>query len=183
VRVTLGGVPVPLLYADGGQINGQIPFELTPGTTVSLVVSVRGVAAPPDEVTVAPAQPGIFTLDQSGTGQGAILNTSFELVDAARPAAAGEIVQVFCTGLGTAAPAVASGAAAPSDPLARVTNPVTATVGGINAPVQFAGLAPGFVGLYQVNVQVPAGVAPGPAVPLVLSQGGVSSNTVTLALR
>jgi uncharacterized protein (TIGR03437 family) len=67
--------------------------------------------------------------------------------------------------------------------VATVVNAVTATIGGINAPVHFAGLAPGFVGLYQVNVQAPAGVTAGSAVPLVLTQAGVSSNTVTLAIR
>ena len=61
--------------------------------------------------------------------------------------------------------------------------PVEARIGGRAATVQFAGLAPGFVGLYQVNVQIPVGVTPGPAVPLVLSQSGVPSNTVTLAVK
>lgn len=91
---------------------------------------------------------------------------------------------MYCTGLGATQPAVKSGEAAPSsEPLARVTTTVTATVGGQAATVQFAGLAPGFVGLYQVNVQIPAGVAPGSSMPLVLSQNGVPSNTVTLALK
>ena len=60
---------------------------------------------------------------------------------------------------------------------------MTATIGGVNAPVQFAGLAPGFVGLYQVNVEIPASVTPGSEVPLVLLQSGVPSNTVTLVVR
>ena len=61
--------------------------------------------------------------------------------------------------------------------------PVQAQIGGSSATVHFAGLAPGFVGLYQVNVQIPAGVEPGPVVPLVLFQNGVPSNTVTLAIQ
>jgi len=95
----------------------------------------------------------------------------------------GEIVAVYATGLGVTNPAVRSGEAAPSDPLAKVTTPVEATVGGKAAVVHFAGLAPSFVGLYQVNVQIPAAVTPGSAVPLVLYQNGVPSNTVTLALK
>ena len=182
-RVTLGGVAVPLFYAGAGQVNGQVPFELTPGTKPSVVVTVKGVAAPPDEITLADAQPGIFTVDQSGSGQGAILDASYKLVSPSNPAKASDIVQVFCTGLGRTDPPVTSGAASPSSPVATVVNAVTATIGGINAPVHFAGLAPGFVGLYQVNVQVPAGLTPGSAVPLVLTQAGVSSNTVTLAIR
>lgn len=182
-RVTLGGVAVPLFYAGAGQVNGQVPFELTSGAKPSVVVTVKGVAAPPDEITLAEVQPGIFTVDQSGSGQGAILDASYKLVSPASPAKAGDIVQVFCTGLGRTDPPVTSGAASPSSPAATVVNAVTATIAGINAPVQFAGLAPGFVGLYQVNVQVPAGVAAGSALPLVLTQAGVSSNTVTLAIR
>lgn len=181
--VTLGGLPVPLFYADSGQVNGQVPLELAPGTMASLLVTRRGVAAPPDIVTVAPVQPGIFTVDQSGAGQGAILNAANELASPTRPARAGEIVQVFGTGLGSTTPAVASGEPAPSNPPATVNNPVTVTIGGLNAPVHFAGLAPGFVGLYQVNVQVPSGVRAGSAVPLVLTQAGVGSNTVTLAVQ
>lgn len=100
------------------------------------------------------------------------------------PATQGDVVQVFATGMGATQPAVATGLPSPStEPLARVVTPVTATVGGLAAQVQFAGLAPGFVGLYQVNVQIPAGVVPGPAVPVVLLQNGVSSNTVSIALQ
>jgi uncharacterized protein (TIGR03437 family) len=60
---------------------------------------------------------------------------------------------------------------------------VTVTIGGQTATVQFAGLSPGFVGLYQVNVQIPTGLAPGNSVPLVITQAGIASNTVTLALK
>jgi len=138
----------------------------------------------PETITIAAARPAIFTMNQQGTGQGAILNARGVLVDSAAPATAGDTVQVFATGLGVTEPAVVSGAPAPSaEPLARVAAPVSATVGGLPATVQFAGLAPGFVGLYQVNVQIPAGVPPGPAVPLVLLQNGVPSNTVSLAIR
>ena len=181
-QVTLGGVPVPLFYAGEDQVNGQVPFELSPGTKPSLLVTVKGVAALPDEITLSDAQPGIFTVDQSGTGQGAILDASYRLVDSKNPSKPGDVVQVFCTGLGLTKPAVASGLASPADP-AIVVNPVTATIGGINAAVQFAGLTPGYVGLYQVNLQVPAGVATGGSVPVVITQGGASSNTATIAVK
>jgi uncharacterized protein (TIGR03437 family) len=107
------------------------------------------------------------------------------LVDSANPAKAGDVVVVYCTGLGATNPAVRSGEAAPTPPaaLAKVTTPVSVTVGGQPAVVQYAGLTPGYAGLYQVNVQVPSGITPGSSVPLVLSQDGVPSNTVTLAVR
>ncbi len=119
----------------------------------------------------------------SGDG-GLAVDVQSRLVDAASPARAGEVVQVFCTGLGATNPRVPSGEPAPAaEPLARVVAPVEAHIGGRPATVHFAGLAPGFVGLYQVNVEIPAGVEASPEVPLVLFQQGVPSNTVTLAIR
>jgi uncharacterized protein (TIGR03437 family) len=59
----------------------------------------------------------------------------------------------------------------------------TVTIGGVNAPVQFSGMAPGFVGLWQINAVVPQSVTPGSAVSLVVSAGGVTSNTVTIAVQ
>ena len=137
----------------------------------------------PETITIAAARPAIFTTNQQGTGQGAILNQDSSLNAATNSAARGSVIQIFATGLGPTNPVVPSGTAAPSSPPAVVTNAVTATIGGITVPVQFAGLAPGFVGLYQVNVEIPAGVTPGPDVPLVLLQSGVPSNSVTLAVR
>ena len=72
---------------------------------------------------------------------------------------------------------------APASPLARAVIPVEVRIGDRPATIQFAGLAPGFVGLYQVNVEIPQGVAPGSSVPLVLIQNGVRSNTVTLGVQ
>ena len=111
------------------------------------------------------------------------MDTANRLVDAANPAKAGDVVVVYCTGLGATNPAVRSGEAAPTSPLAKATTPVSVTIGGQSAAVQFAGLTPGLVGLYQVNVQIPGAVTPGSAVPLVISQDGVPSNTVTLGIR
>ena len=105
-------------------------------------------------------------------------------MNSAAPATAGDVVAVFATGLGATQPAVSTGVAAPgAEPLTRATTTATATVGGKPASVSFAGLAPGFVGLYQVNVQIPTGVSTGSAIPLILIQSGVVSNTATLAIR
>jgi uncharacterized protein (TIGR03437 family) len=178
--LSVGGVDVPLFYSGDGQMNAQIPFELTAATRPQVVLRRGSVVAGPETITIAAVAPGVFTINQQGTGQGAILDTLGRLVDAAAPAAAGEVVQVYCTGLGLTNPRASTGQAARG--LATTTTPVTATVGGRAATVQFAGLAPGFVGLYQVNVQIPSGVAAGSAA-LVLSQNGVPSNSVTLAVR
>jgi uncharacterized protein (TIGR03437 family) len=182
--LTIGGIDAPLFYASNGQINAQLPFELQANTRQQALVRGTSSITPPETITIAPARPGIFTIAQDGKGQGAILSAQGRLVDRTAPAAAGETVQVFCTGLGATQPAVRSGDPAPNaEPLARVIPPPAATIGGQAARVSFAGLAPGFVGLYQVNVEIPAGLTAGSAVPLVLSQGGVPSNTVTLAVR
>ncbi len=183
LKVTLGGVDVPLFYADTGQVNAQVPYELAASRTASLVATGRGAAGAPGTVTLVEAQPGVFTVSQSGTGQGVVLDAQFKLVDANNPVKAGDVVQIYATGLGLTQPAVATGAAAPSATLANVTVPVKVTVGGLDAAVEFAGLAPGFVGLYQVNARVPAAVTAGSSVPLVLSQNGVASNTVTIGVR
>ncbi len=186
--VTVGGIEAPLYFSSEGQINLQVPFELAPNSRPQVVIKTRpsGAAADlftvPETITIAEARPGIFTTNQGGTGQGVVLLND-RLADAANPAPAGSIVVVYCTGLGVTQPPVASGVASPGSPPGVTTAAVTATVGGVPAVVHFAGLTPGFVGLYQVNLQIPAGVTPDGAVPLVLIQNGVASNTVTLAIR
>ena len=191
VRVTLGGKEVPLFFVGAGgssfeQVNAQVPFDLAPGTTPSLLVTVSGRPAPPEQVTLAAVQPGIFDI---GGGKGAVLIANTDILVApvgsipgrqTRPAAGGEFLSIFCTGLGATNPTVLAGQPGGGQP---VTTPVTATLGGLSAPVTFAGLAPGFVGLYQVNVKVPEGVAAGDAVSLVITQAEVSSNTVTIAIE
>jgi uncharacterized protein (TIGR03437 family) len=181
----VGGYEVPLFYSSGGQINAQLPFELPPNSRPQLIVKGADFVTVPETITVAAARPGIFTTSQDGKGQGVIMDVANRLVDAANPAKAGDVVVVYCTGLGATNPAVRSGEAAPAppSPLAKVTTPVSVTIGGQPAAVQFAGLTPGLVGLYQVNVQIPSGLTPNAAVSLVVSQDGVPSNTVTLAVR
>ena len=95
----------------------------------------------------------------------------------------GGYISIYCTGLGATDPPVASGQAGPADRVVTVKTRVTVTIGGQPATVIFAGLAPGFVALYQVNAQVPAGVTPGNALPVVITQGNARSNTATIAVR
>ena len=183
IKATIGGYEAPLFYADSGQVNAQVPFELTPGVA-TLVVTGKEAAGVPGSVTIVNAQPGVFTVSQSGTGQGVVLDGLNNLVDSSHAVKAGEVVVIYATGLGATNPPVATGQSAPAvPPLALVTTPVKVTIGGVEAAVEFAGLAPGFVGLYQVNARVPAGVTAGNAVALVLTQNGVASNTVTIAVR
>ncbi|MGH9782564.1 MAG: hypothetical protein ACRD88_00115, partial [Terriglobia bacterium] len=186
--VNIGGIEAPLFFSIEGQINAQVPFELAPNSRPHVVVQTARPSAStaltlPETVTVAVARPAIFAVNQQGFGQGAILNQDFSPNSASNPAARGSVIQVFATGLGSTQPAVPSGRPAPGSPLAHVTVAVEARIGDRSARVHFAGLAPNFVGLYQVNVEIPAEIQPGSAVPLVLYQGGVPSNTVTVAIQ
>jgi uncharacterized protein (TIGR03437 family) len=180
VSVTVNGVPAPLFYAAPFQVNFQIPFETAPGAAQIQVTSGAGTAML--SVPVAQAAPGIFTLNASGSGAGAIEHgVTGQLVSSANPAAAGEIVSIYCTGLGAVSPAAASGTAPPAPPPQTVL-PVQVSVASIPAQVTFAGLAPGFVGLYQVNAMVPPG-APSGVQNVQIFENGAISNTVTISIQ
>jgi len=188
--VQLNGIAAPLFYASPTQMNLQIPWQLAGQTQASVVVSVSGVASAPQTVNLSAYSPGIFTVSQTGSGQGAVLIAGSAAVAAptgvvpgARPANRQEYISIYCTGLGPVSNAPASGAKALDSPLSSTSTLPTVTVGGLPAVVTFSGLAPSFVGLYQVNAQVPDTVVPGDAVPLTLSIGGAVSNTVTIAIR
>ena len=179
LSATLGDFDVPLFFTSSGQVNAQVPFELPPDSSAQLVVKVGEAFTVPETINLSAVQPGIFTVNSSGSGPGSITDVNFALVSSSNPVRAGDAILIFCTGLGATSPPFSSGERAPLSPLFTVVTPVTATVDGLSAPVLFNGLAPNLVGVYQVNVQIPVGVSSG-EVDLVLTQGGVNSNTVTI---
>jgi uncharacterized protein (TIGR03437 family) len=133
-------------------------------------------------LNLASFEPGIFSTNAQGTGQGAILDTSYQLVDASNPAIPGSTyIQIYCTGLGPVTNQPPSGSPSPASPLAEAAT-TTVTIGNVSTLAIFSGLAPGYVGLYQVNARVPVGAPSGPAVPVLISIGGAISNTVTIAV-
>jgi uncharacterized protein (TIGR03437 family) len=146
--VTVNGAPVPLLYASAAQINFQMPFGIAPGAA-QVAVTVNGAAAGSTTVNVQPVAPGIFLLDSD---RAAALNPDNSINSADNAAAAGSPLMLFATGLGAVAPSVTAGTQTPDAPLSQTAATVTASIGGQPATVLFAGLAPGFAGLYQVNV-------------------------------
>ena len=180
-----GGTPAPLYFVSGGQVNIQVPWELAGQSQASLTAFVNGLPSPAQVVSLAPFDPGIFSTNAQGTGQGAILdNSTYLLVDSTNPATAGSTyIQIYCTGLGPVTNQPADGAMALSDPLSWTTTTPTVTIGGIPATVVFYGLAPGYVGLYQVDALVPATAPAGNAVPVVISMGDATSNKVTIAVQ
>lgn len=180
--VTIDGRPMPLLFVSDGQVNAVIPYGIAANTQHQVQVQRGNTVSVPETVSVAAAQPAVFTIDQSGQGQGLIF-VDGNLAEASTPAQAGDVVVIYCAGLGEVTPPIAAGAAASSSPLSNTANPVSVTIGGVQTQVQFAGLAPGFAGLYQVNAVVPAGVAPSSAVALTLSVAGQTSPPVTMSVK
>ncbi len=191
VAVTLNGVALPLFFVSPNQINAIIPNGIAVNTQQQLVVSSGTVYSAPIPVTVTDSAPAIYTLNQQGSGQGAILiaNSGGIIaapagsVGASRPARRGEYIEIFCTGLGAVDNAPSDGDRAPSaEPLARTRATPTVTIGGQAVPVLYSGLAPGLISICQIDVEIPDNATPGDAVPVVVSVNGQSSNTATVAV-
>lgn len=176
-NLIVGSRNAPLYYVSNTQLNVEINSEFAPNQRYPVIASLNGTLSVPVTIDVAPLQLGLAATDdgiviaQHGQTSANISETS--------PAKPGEVVVIYLSGMGATNPAVKSGEAAPGSPAAKVTAAATVTVGRENAVVQFAGLAPGFVGLYQVNFVVPGSLASGKQ-PLVVSQNGVSSNAAML---
>jgi uncharacterized protein (TIGR03437 family) len=178
--VTACGVALPLYNVFPGQINAQLPLECPATGTVTATITAGGQTGT-QTFTVAQAAPGIFTVNGSGAGDGVILHADNSLVTSADPAAAGETVVVYATGLGPTSPAFATGAAA--NLANNTTLPVTVTIGGQPATVTYAGLTQSLVGLYQVNAVVPVGLTG--SQPVVITAGSTYSSRagVTMSLQ
>ena len=192
VRIKVNADYQPVLYAGEEQVNFQCP-ALAPGDTFTLIVeSSTGVSSPLNS-TMRWARPGIFTLDATGKGQGAILIANSATIAMphsttlpSQPAKGGEYISIYASGLGPVTLDMAPGQAAPLDKLATAKLPIDVLIDGKIVEVNFAGLAPGYTGLYQVNARVPATAATRDAVPvqIVVHQpdgSTASSNIVTIA--
>jgi uncharacterized protein (TIGR03437 family) len=185
--VTIGGESLPLYFVTSGQINAILPFDLAVDTSLQVVVTRNNAVSAPQPVNLVSSQPGMFTQAQTGQGIGAILivhpDQSWVVAGNGNSAKAGDALEIFCTGLGDVSPRLVAGYPAPPSPLSNVIDTVTLTLGGVNVAPFFSGAAPGYSGLYQVNVIIPAGLAASPQAPLVLSQGGRASLSVTVPIE
>ena len=175
VKVTIGGMGTPLIYVSPNQVNAQAPLELGAGVQT---VTVDNGAGPSTafSVNVAATAPAIFFSPVAAV----LKNVNYSLVSAGNPAHAGDVLLIYATGLGQTTPAGATGALSAPETLARTGN-VTATIGGKAAAVVYSIASPGFAGLYQVAVTVPAGVAGNAA--LQIAAGGAPSNAVTVPVQ
>ena len=184
VSVTVNGRAAPLhavaRVRGQEQVNFQAPFEVAGSSAVSVVVQRDGVSSPAVEVPLMPAQPGVFTTD--GAAAIAVRNQDNTLVSPERPLSAGEDFYIYVAGLGEVDNNPGTGNAGPVNPLARSRIIPELTLGGVPCEVQFAGLAPGFAGVYQVNARVPAGIRPGNA-ELALQAGAAASPVVVVPVR
>lgn len=182
---TLGGAsviinssPVPLIYASPTQINFQVPSSLNPGVA-SLFVTVGGGNSLLFRFVVTSVAPGIFQ-DSSNHAIAQNAGANNTLNTTKNPAAAGSVIVVYLTGQGAVDNPVPDGTATPTSQLATAKAATTATIGGINAPVQFLGLTPGFVGLAQANIQVPT--MPSGNYPLVITAGNFLSASAVISV-
>ena len=195
------GTRAALLFASPGQFNLQLPVETSTEAGIQALAVRRsdtGELLAGGSISVAPASPGIFTATQDGRGAALAVNQDGSINGASNPAARGSVITLFGTGQGPTNPVVANGEPAPAGPLATTTaQPTTnqseclrqgfvcALVGSKVATVQFSGLAPGFVGLWQINIQIPSGeeVLVGDQIPVTVLLQGRTANVVTIAIR
>jgi uncharacterized protein (TIGR03437 family) len=176
--LSVNGLPVPILYVSPTQVNAQMPYQEI--GNVTLILRTPGGQSNNYNLVVEPNAPSVFLASLGGTTgiPTVVRNDDNELVTASHPIhrKSNTALVIYLTGLGPTSPAVASGQPGPVSPLAVSNVQPTVTLGGTDLPVLFSGLAPGMVGVDQINVSVPFDVPDGMSVPLVISQGAVSTS-------
>lgn len=185
IQVTFDNIAAPLLYVSATQINAVVPFELNGRFQTHMTVSNNGSLSTALDLTVAPAVPGLFTVSQTGTGPGAILNHDRSVNTASHPAAKGSVIVLYAAGGGETSPPGVTGNITPTDGSGlKDVSGVTVTVGGLDCTIVYAGSAPGFVeGALQINARLPADIPSG-AQTVVVKVGTASSPSgVTVAVQ
>jgi hypothetical protein len=184
VKVTINTIDAPLLYVSPTQINFQVPFEAPADGAAFVTVTRDGVASPSVPITLAQNAPGVFTYLRTNTSRDpVIIHSDGQLVTPDKPARPEEILIAFATGIGDLTNAPATGAAAPSRPLSMARTTPAVTLGGAPVEVLYAGLAPGFAGLVQLNLRLPSNFPLGQRLPLVIQYGAAVSAPVEVAVQ
>lgn len=179
--LTVNGVALPMLFVSPGQINAQLPFNLDGRAT--MVLRTPGGVSDSFNITILPTAPSVFRSGTAGpdTGIATVMRArNGELVTGSNPIHPEDAIVIFATGLGRTDPEVEAGTPAPSDPLPQALIPPEVTLGDVPLAIAYAGLAPGQIGVYQINAVVPSYVPEGMEVPLTITQGGYST---TLPVR
>jgi uncharacterized protein (TIGR03437 family) len=179
-RVVFDGTPAPMIYSSDNQVMAVVPYSVAGQTSTHVQVQYNGTVCPGVDIDVADSAPGIFTIDSSGSGQGAILNQDFSLNSAANPASRGSIIVIYATGQGQTNPNGIDGLVI-ADVLPAPVLQVTVTIAGRTADILYAGAVSGLVsGILQVDARVPQGIPAG-NVPVVVKVGdNISSQNVTM---
>ncbi len=182
VQVLFNGIAAPLFYVGSSQINVQVPYEVAGQDRVRVEVLQEDTERARCETSVEPAVPGIFT-SESGGGHAVVANEDGSLNTPENPARRGSVIVFYATGEGTTVPPIATGKPA-AEPLPRPVLPVAVRIAGLPAEILYAGAAPGFVGLMQLNVRIPANFIPIGELKLELFVGGISGRRdVTVSVR
>jgi len=182
VQVLFNNTPAPLFYVQASQINAQVPYEMAGQATAQLQVVYQGFTLASTQVSLADANPALFTLNY-GTGNVVAVNQDGSINSDKNPAPRGSIVVLYATGYGQTSPAGITGEPVGA-PLPQPVLPASLTVGGVPATILFGGDAPGFVGLMQINAQIPTGFVPAGDLPVLLSIGNYQSpQGVTIAVK
>lgn len=180
VQVIVGGLNAPLYYVSPTQLTVQIPSELTATNEYQAIIASNGAYTLPQPVDLVPLAPGVAAFsDGTLIAQHA---ADFSLVDSNHPARPGEFLIIYLVGLGPTSVSVPSGTPAPGNQLITTTNSVTVTIDGQAVQTPFVGLTPGGVGLYQINLLVPANARAG-KLPVTVTENGVAANATTLLVQ
>ena len=174
--LTVNGLPLPVLFVSPTQINAQLPYQVD--GNVTLVLHTPSGVSDNFNLTILPAAPSIFRNGTAGTDTdipAIIRSRNNELVTLSNPIHKDDTITIYLSGMGNTTPAVEAGVPTPSDPLPSVLIAPVVTLGGIALPVSFAGLTPGQVGVYQINVAINRRVPSGISIPLVVTQAGNST--------
>jgi len=182
-EVLMAGRSMPLISVSQGRLIAVVPAGVNVNTSQQILIR-RGVTlSRPTAVDVAPAQPAVFKDGDRALVMHASATGEQQAVTTEAPAQVGEALVIYSAGLGLTNPRIADGDAASPDTPAPTSETVKVTIGGIEASVSFAGLAPGLPAMYQINVTVPEGLTPGNEVPVVIGVAGQISPAVTIAVR
>jgi uncharacterized protein (TIGR03437 family) len=181
VTVLINGKAAPIYFVSASQINCLVPYS-TAGATATIQVQNGTAGSNTVTVPVAVTSPGIYSLDQSGTGSGAIEHANGTVANAANPAAPGETVVVYLTGMGAVTPTIADGTASTGNPQHQTPLP-TVYVADQQATVLFGGLAPGFPGLYQLNVTLPMSISSAGNFPLAIGTANAFHDQVYIPVQ
>ena len=184
-QVFFNGVAAPLIYVSSGLIAAIAPYSVANTPSVDIVVNYQGNTSADFVVPVVGTSPGIFTADSTGSGQAAAVNEDGTLNSPSKPAPTGSFVSLYLTGEGQTTPAGVDGKLATAAPYPQPLQSVKVQIGGVPAVFNYAGAVPTQVaGLMQINVQVPAGIQTGTAVPVQVQVGGVPAQPgVTISVQ